>query len=125
MGNGHSSVPTEPKTLGRLLTPHSVPRPEKPRCPRCESVLHPRKPDSVARTWALVIAAAVLYVPANYYPVLTVMQLGAGAPSTILGGVEKLVTARQYPLAALVFFASIAVPMMKGSAPSPSAASSS
>jgi paraquat-inducible protein A len=55
----------------------------------------------------------VLYVPANYYPVLTVMQLGAGAPSTILGGVEELVTARQYPLAALVFFASIAVPMMK------------
>jgi paraquat-inducible protein A len=61
----------------------------------------------------LVIAAAVLYVPANYYPVLTVMQLGAGAPSTILGGVEELVTARQYPLAALVFFASIAVPMAK------------
>jgi paraquat-inducible protein A len=91
----------------------SVPRPEDPRCPRCESVLHPRKPNSVARTWALVIAAAVLYVPANYYPVLTVMQLGAGAPSTILGGVEELVTARQYPLAALVFFASIAVPMMK------------
>ena len=91
----------------------SVPRPEDPRCPRCESVLHPRKPNSVARTWALVIAAAVLYVPANYYPVLTVMQLGAGAPSTILGGVEELVTARQYPLAALVFFASIAVPMAK------------
>jgi paraquat-inducible protein A len=59
----------------------------------------------------LVIAAAVLYIPANYYPVL--MQLGAGQPSTILGGVEELVTARQYPLAALVFFASIAVPMLK------------
>ena len=91
----------------------SVPRPENPRCPRCESTLHARKPDSIARTWALVIAAAVLYVPANYYPVLTVMQLGAGAPSTILGGVEELLTARQYPLAALVFFASVAVPMMK------------
>jgi len=62
------------------------------RCPRCESVLHERKPDSVARTWALVIAAALLYIPANYYPVLTVMQLGAGQPSTILGGVEELVT---------------------------------
>jgi paraquat-inducible protein A len=91
----------------------SVPPPDDPRCPRCESVLHARKPDSVARTWALVIAAAVLYVPANYYPVLTVMQLGAGAPSTILGGVQELVRARQYPLAALVFFASIAVPMLK------------
>ncbi len=91
----------------------SVPRPEDPRCPRCESVLHERKPNSVARTWALVIAAAVLYIPANYYPVLSVVQLGAGQPSTILGGVEELLTARQYPLAALVFFASIAVPMLK------------
>ena len=67
----------------------------------------------MARTWALVIAAAVLYIPANYYPVLSVVQLGAGHPSTILGGVEELLTARQYPLAALVFFASIAVPMLK------------
>jgi paraquat-inducible protein A len=91
----------------------SVPRLDDPRCPRCESVLHHRKPDSVARTWALVIAAAVLYIPANYYPVLTVVQLGAGAPSTILGGVEELVAARQYPLAALVFFASILVPLLK------------
>jgi len=49
-------------------------------CPRCESVLHERKPDSVARTWALVIAAALLYLPANYYPVLTVVQLG-GRPT--------------------------------------------
>ena len=81
--------------------------------PRCESVLHVRKPDSIARTWALVIAAAILYIPANYYPVLTVVQLGAGAPSTILGGVEELVAARQYPLAALVFFASILVPLLK------------
>jgi len=61
----------------------------------------------------LVIAAAVLYIPANYYPVLTVVQLGAGAPSTILGGVEELLVARQYPLAALVFFASILVPLLK------------
>lgn len=83
------------------------------RCPRCGSALHPRKPDSVARTWALVIAAVALYIPANYFPVLTVMQLGAGAPSTILGGVEELVASRMYPLAALVFFASIAVPMLK------------
>jgi paraquat-inducible protein A len=83
------------------------------RCPRCESHLHPRKPDSLGRTWALVIAAAVLYVPANYFPVLTVVQLGAGQPSTIIGGVEELVQSGLYPLAALVFFASIAVPTMK------------
>jgi paraquat-inducible protein A len=82
-------------------------------CPRCGSALHHRKPDSIAWTWALVIAAAVLYVPANVYPVLTVMQLGAGQPSTILGGVRDLISSGMYPLAALVFFASIAVPMLK------------
>jgi paraquat-inducible protein A len=82
-------------------------------CPRCGSALHSRKPESLARTWALVIAAIVFYIPANLYPVLTVMQLGAGAPSTILGGVEELVHSGMYPLAALVFFASIAVPMLK------------
>ncbi|MFO1060048.1 MAG: paraquat-inducible protein A [Dongiaceae bacterium] len=86
---------------------------EEGHCPRCGTHVHRRKPNSVARTWALVIAAAVMYIPANYFPVLTVMQLGAGAPSTILGGVEELVASKMYPLAALVFFASIAVPMMK------------
>jgi paraquat-inducible protein A len=91
----------------------SAPGPGHPRCPRCDSALHPRRPNSIQRTWALVIAAAILYIPANYYPVLTVVQLGAGQPSTILGGVEELITARQYPLAALVFFASIAVPVLK------------
>jgi paraquat-inducible protein A len=91
----------------------SAPGPGHPRCPRCGSALHRRRPYSIQRTWALVIAAAILYIPANYYPVLTVVQLGAGQPSTILGGVEELITARQYPLAALVFFASIAVPVLK------------
>ncbi len=86
---------------------------EHQRCRRCDSALHARKPNSIARTWALTIAAAILYVPANYYPVMTVMQLGAGAPSTILGGIEELVSARQYPLAALVFVASIMVPLLK------------
>ncbi len=82
-------------------------------CPRCGSMVHERKPNSVSRTWALVIAAIVLYIPANVYPVLTVMQLGAGMPSTILGGVEELLDSRMYPLAALVFFASIMVPLFK------------
>jgi paraquat-inducible protein A len=82
-------------------------------CPRCGSALHARRPNSIQRTWALVIAAALLYIPANYYPVLSIVQLGAGQPSTILGGVEELVAAAQYPLAALVFFASILVPVLK------------
>ena len=82
-------------------------------CRRCGAPLHRRKPNSVARTWALCLAAVVLYLPANIYPVLTVMQLGAGAPSTILGGVRELIEAKMWPLAALVFMASIAIPMLK------------
>ncbi len=81
------------------------------RCPRCGAPLHARKPNSLQRTWALVIAAAILYIPANVYPVLTVIQGGAGQPSTILGGVEELLASKMYPLALLVFFASILVPM--------------
>lgn len=91
----------------------SVPSDGDRRCPRCGAALHERKPNSLSRTWALVIAGAVLYIPANVYPVLTVMQGGAGQPSTILGGVEELLDSKMYPLALLVFFASIMVPMFK------------
>lgn len=90
-----------------------VPAESDGKCPRCGSRVHERKPDSIVRTWAFVIAAAILYIPANVYPVLTVIQLGAGQPSTILGGVEELLASRMYPLALLVFFASILVPMFK------------
>jgi paraquat-inducible protein A len=83
------------------------------RCRRCFAPLHARKPNSLARTWALLLAASVLYIPANLYPVLTVIQLGAGAPSTILGGARELLDSGMWPLAALVFFASVAVPMLK------------
>jgi len=82
-------------------------------CPRCNSRLHARKPDAVARAWALLISAAILYIPANYYPVLQFIQLGSGAPSTILGGVVELLDAGMWPLALLVFGASVAVPLMK------------
>lgn len=91
----------------------SVPSDGDHGCPRCGAALHARKPSSLSRTWALVIAGAVLYIPANVYPVLTVMQGGAGQPSTILGGVEELLDSKMYPLALLVFFASIMVPMFK------------
>ena len=83
------------------------------RCPRCDTTLHARERDSLNRTWALTMAATVLYIPANLYPVLTLMQLGAGEPSTIFGGVVELLDSGLYPLAALVFFASIAIPVLK------------
>jgi paraquat-inducible protein A len=91
----------------------SIPERQGAKCPRCGSALHARKPDSLNRTWAFIVASAILYIPANAYPVLTVIQLGAGQPSTILGGVEELLSSGMYPLALLVFFASVLVPMFK------------
>jgi paraquat-inducible protein A len=82
-------------------------------CPRCGAARHPRKPGSVARTWALLLTGVILYVPANVYPVMTVISFGAGHPDTILSGVEALALAGMWPLALLVFFASITVPVAK------------
>ncbi len=83
------------------------------RCPRCTAVLRPRKRNSIPNTWALLFAATILYVPANYFPVLTTTRLGASAPSTIIGGAQELLKAGMWPLALLVFVASIMVPLFK------------
>ena len=82
-------------------------------CPRCGAALHRRKPDSVTRTWALLIAAVCLFVPANLLPVMTIISFGQGEPSTIMGGVILLVEYHIYPVAAVVFVASILVPVLK------------
>ncbi len=83
------------------------------RCVRCGGALHRRRRNSVATTWALVITAAILYIPANVYPVMTVISFGRGAPDTILSGVVHLLESGMWPLALLVFFASVVVPMLK------------
>ncbi len=96
-------------TCGLVSLPHD----HDDHCPRCGSTLHARKPNAMPRAWALLIAAAILYVPANVYPVMRFVQLGSGEPSTILGGVVELLDGGMWPLAALIFFASVAVPMLK------------
>ncbi len=83
------------------------------RCPRCRAVLHRRIPASLERSWALLLAAAICYIPANLLPIMTVIRLGRGHPDTILSGVESLIQSGLWPLAAIVFFASILVPVLK------------
>ncbi|WP_342346408.1 paraquat-inducible protein A [uncultured Nitrospira sp.] len=85
----------------------------EPICPRCEAHLHLRKPNSISRTWALLIAAYILYIPANLLPVMTVISFGKGEADTILSGVKELIHAGMLPIALLVFFASITVPVLK------------
>jgi paraquat-inducible protein A len=83
------------------------------RCPRCGETLHARKPESFTRTWAFLIAAIVLYIPANVLPVMKTSSLFGTEKDTILSGVAYLWTSGSWPLAVLVFIASIAVPMLK------------
>jgi paraquat-inducible protein A len=82
-------------------------------CRRCERRVQARKGDSIRRTWALVVSAALLAIPANVLPVMTIMKLGRGGPSTILGGTLELTQYGFWGLAALVFVASILVPLLK------------
>jgi paraquat-inducible protein A len=72
-----------------------------------------RKPDSVARTSAYLIAAVILYIPANLLPIMHTATLVGGEDDTIMSGVIVLLKTGSWPLAALVFFASIMVPILK------------
>lgn len=82
-------------------------------CPRCGSHLHLRKPDSIARTMALVVAAAVMYVPANLLPILTTRELGISTESTIVAGLVQFWNMGSYPIAIVIFTASILIPLLK------------
>ena len=82
-------------------------------CPRCGSRLEDHHGGGVQAAWALLLASAVLYVPANLMPVMSVQMMGKGRPDTIISGVAHLVEAGQWPLALIVFVASIIVPLLK------------
>ncbi len=82
-------------------------------CTRCGAVVHARRPNSLVRTWALLITAAILYIPANVLPIMTVSTLGQGSPDTIMSGVITLMKHGMLPIAAVVFIASILVPTFK------------
>ncbi|MCG1046229.1 paraquat-inducible protein A [Mycetohabitans rhizoxinica] len=82
-------------------------------CARCGATLHVRKPDSIARTYAFLIAAAIMYVPANLLPVMHTSSLLGSQDDTIMSGVVYFWTSGDWPLAVIVFVASILVPMLK------------
>ena len=82
-------------------------------CARCGAGLHARKPNSIGRTWALLIAAYILIVPANVLPVMQTGSLFGSETDTIMSGVVFLWESGSWLLAAILFFASIAVPGAK------------
>jgi len=82
-------------------------------CPRCGAPLHQRKTNSLTRTWALVIAAFIFYIPANVLPITVVTSLGKTQADTIMSGVIYFMLTGMWPIALVIFVASVAVPLIK------------
>lgn len=83
------------------------------RCPRCGATVHFRKTNSIQRTWALVIAAAICYIPANVLPVMTTITPFSRSSDTIMEGVVLLWSPTSWPLSIVVFIASVTIPLAK------------
>src|SRR5262245_36295160 len=99
------------ETCGLLSRPADAADPGY--CPRCGGELESRRRQSIQYTWALVIAAAICYIPANVLPVLTTNALGSSDSDTIMGGVVLLYNTGSWPLALVVLIASVMVPLGK------------
>jgi len=95
-----------------LLT-HQAGAADHAHCSRCGGPLHLRHPDSLARTWALLIAAMILYVPANLLPITFTTALGSTEGDTIMQGVIYFLLHGEWPIALVIFTASILVPLLK------------
>ena len=88
-------------------------QPSHMRCPRCGASLHDRKPNSIARTWALVLAAFIFYIPANVLPITIVISLGKAQADTIMSGVIYFLQTGMWPIALIIFLASVFIPLLK------------
>ena len=114
-----TAMHTTAASLGLLICQacgqHSKPAPgvHESKCPRCGAPLRLRKTESVSRTWALLIAAAILYIPAHVLPILETTSLFDSQTDTILSGIVFLWTTGSWLLAVVVFIASIMVPLLK------------
>ncbi len=83
------------------------------RCSRCASVLHQRKPYSAQYTLAWTIAALIMFIPANIYPIMVLYKLGIPEATTIFSGIAKLIKNGLYPIAVVIFIASFIIPFIK------------
>jgi paraquat-inducible protein A len=94
--------------LARPLAPH-----DPGHCPRCGARLSSRHENAIARTWAFLIAATILYAPANLLPVLDTRTLASTQSDTIMSGVVYLWVSGSWPLAVIVLVASVMIPLGK------------
>lgn len=105
-----SSSPISCHACGLLVQPLAV---GASACPRCHSHLHRRKVDSLRRTWAFLLAAYLLYIPANLLPIMVTRSLFGVQRDTIMSGIVYLWQSGAIGLALVVFVASILVPLLK------------
>lgn len=96
-----SEVPTSSDSAAQAL------------CPRCGAALHSRKPDSLQRTWALLIASLVFYIPANLLPITKTSYIGGVQSDTIMSGVIYFAHTGAWHIALIIFVASVMVPVVK------------
>jgi paraquat-inducible protein A len=82
-------------------------------CPRCGSGVHYRKNNAISRAWALLISAFIMYIPANTEPIMRSISLGDESSDTIISGVIYFLTHGDWPIALVIFLASVMLPMLK------------
>jgi paraquat-inducible protein A len=82
-------------------------------CSRCDSKTYSRNPFSVQKAAAWLLTSVACYIPANVYPIMYTTSLGDETPSTIIGGVMILWNSGSYPIAMIIFLASVVVPLAK------------
>ena len=112
-----STANTQPATavgcgvcgLVMRLPPHTT----TARCPRCASLLHDAARQQLQRAWALLTCAVLLYLPANLLPITHTTWFGRVSSDTILGGVITFMQHGDWPIAAVIFLASVVIPVAK------------
>ena len=90
-----------------------VPAGASARCPRCDKEMWRHKPDSFNRTFALTVAALVLYLIANAVPMLGLHAVGREAFTTVIGGAQQLWNNGQQLVSVLVLFAAVISPALQ------------
>jgi paraquat-inducible protein A len=100
----HQMVKMPPKSRGKYLAVT---------CPRCQSRIYPRIPDSIQQTWALVIASIIFYIPANLLPMMHVHTFAGVESDTIMSGVIYFIKSGSYLIGFVILVASIIVPITK------------
>ena len=88
-------------------------RQEFDKCDRCGTKLRDRDYSSIQKAWALLITAAIMLIPANYYPISIITKQGKETEDTIFSGILHTIDLGMIPIAIILFIASILVPWLK------------